>query len=356
MDSESATAIALEAIRLCQRGDQAAGVARYRDALVATGGHALPVGLHVALLAGSGYAAAADLIRKAGMLRGVDLSTCGWIRGGSAAAAVTEYQMLLEQGIGTASMIERYMNALSFVGDAHTLAQLAAPGTLFRQTVLPDALLRRVTDLSAALTQAPGRRFEQQRRSVRGMDRVPDTHRLADERVVELHSVVRTLIAAYLGDVAASGHVIAQWLPRDFSLQSWCVISDGSGGYNAPHTHAGCWTVAVVYVEGQPASRSGRDEPGMLRIGPSPGGNAQCGGWPDLAVAPTPGTVVIMPGFYTHWTVPVSGGGTRISVAFNVVNRLDQNDPNAVLNDAPSEIDDANSTRVSYRASGDHPK
>lgn len=333
------TVLALDAIRACQRGDVDAGVQQYREALAAPDGLSLPVGLHTALLAGAGHHDAAAAIRTAGMVLGLDLSTCWWARKGDPAAAVTEYQQLFAKGIGTPCMVEHYQEALSVVGDAEMLARVSAPGTLFRAARLPVTLDPVLGDAAAALRHASSRQFEENRRSIRAMDRVINSHRLADPGVVAIHAAVHALVAAYLSDVKQSGHLIAPWLPADFELRSWGVISDGRGGYNAPHTHSGCWTVAVAYLEGEDPRATGRGDQGVLRVGPSEGGNADCAGWPNLSVAPIPGTVVIMPGFYTHWTMPITDGAGRVSLAFNVIPRLPADNPDAPLNEIAAEQD-----------------
>lgn len=329
-EMSSASRLALKALRACQHGDLDTGVDGYRQALTAAGGHNLPVGLHVALLSGSGHTRAASAIREAGILRGCDLSSCGWARNGNPAAATAEYRELLANGIGTPCMVGRYLNALSLIGDAESLARVAAPEILFALAGLSKSLLPRLKDIASALIDAPTRQFEVSRRSIREMDRVPDTHRSRDVHLMALHAEVKTLISAHFARIATAGHFTAQWLPREFDLRSWGVISSGTGGYNTPHTHGGCWAVAVAYIDTSGTVTTVPQE-GLLRVGAGVDGDARCAGWPDFTVAPTPGKVVIMPGFYTHWTVPMRNGGTRISIAFNVIPRLPVGHPNAPL-------------------------
>jgi hypothetical protein len=112
-------------------------------------------------------------------------------------------------------------------------------------------------------------------------------------------------------------------------LRSWGVISDASG-YNVPHLHIGCWVVAVAYIASENPGAADKDSPGAMRIGAAVGGDATCAGWPELTVAPIPGTVAIMPAYYTHWTVPLRGPGRRISVAFNVHEMRNERDKERV--------------------------
>src|SRR5205085_3996370 len=95
------------------------------------------------------------------------------------------------------------------------------------------------------------------------------------------------------------------------------LISSGYG-YNVPHIHHRGWITGVFYIvgpneigaEGQPA--------GALRIGAF-NAAANKTGWPDLSIAPRPGTLVLFPSYFTHWTVPLGKPELRISIAFDVV-------------------------------------
>lgn len=318
----------MRAVRLCLKGDVVNGASLYREALATHGGHLVPVGVHVDLLRQSGHIEAAASIQRAGLLLGADLSTVPLDRGIDPAVAVKEYESLFLSGIATTQMVARYMVGLSLTGQADALRALAAPDLLFQH--LPLAISEPVgpylEEVGAALLTSDRRQFQAVGRSIRHMDRVEQVHASTDPVMVALHDAVRSSVAAYQQRVADSTHMLATLAPHEFTLRSWGVVSDGAG-YNTPHIHPGCWTVAVAYIEAGP-------DAGHLRVGPYPGGDARCPGWPVLDVTPTPGTVVIMPAFYTHWTLPSRAVGRRISVAFNVCEALDPADPDGMLIDA----------------------
>jgi hypothetical protein len=320
----SAEQLALQALRNCRNGELREAVALYRRALAAPGGAALPVTRHVRLLEGTGLKDAATSIWRAGLQAGADMSSGAFARGGDAGAAVAEYEELFARGIANARMMADYLVALSRTGAAEKLAAATDPALLFRRRALPmDGPLQPFLErVAAALLGATGRRFQTATKSIRKMERVPGAHELRDADVVALHSAVRILVSQYVEDVARSGHPIARWLRREFGLCSWGVISEDEVGYNAPHIHTGCWIVAVAYVAGPARGGRGDDAGGTLRIGAAEAGDATCKGWPDLTVAPDPGVVVVMPAFYTHWTLPLKRRGLRISVAFNASDEL----------------------------------
>jgi hypothetical protein len=312
----------LEVLRLCRAGDQTAAVELYREKLISSGGFDVPVGLHLKFLDGGGFTQAAALIRHAGLHAGADVSSCALLRGGDLQNAVAEYRELFASGAATTKMVVNYMTCLSRLGAAAELAVVADPEHLFyRGRLIPpedipvEQFLSRV---AAALRSAKERERNSKHRSGRELDRVHRTHLMDDPAIRELHAAIRTTTAEYMRKVAGAGHLISAWLPKRFDLLSWGMISEGIG-YNVPHVHCGHWVSGVVYVEGEDPALSGADDAGLLRIGAGVDGDPGCPGWPDLSVAPVPGTIVLFPSYYTHWTVPLRRpGSTRISVAFNV--------------------------------------
>jgi hypothetical protein len=122
--------------------------------------------------------------------------------------------------------------------------------------------------------------------------------------------------AHYIANWIKSDHVISQWVPRTFRMSYWAMISHGDG-YNVPHIHPEGWITGVLYVAGPDRAEVGHSPPGALRVG-SPPNVVGSAGWPDITVAPAPGTLVLMPSYYTHWTVPLGRPGLRISIAFDL--------------------------------------
>ena len=132
------------------------------------------------------------------------------------------------------------------------------------------------------------------------------------------HPVARRLIAQistetgeYLKRWRRSDHPLARFVPQGFVIQAWGLISRG-GGYNTPHIHNQGWVTGVFYP------RSVDMEGGELVIGCARNAaGSDCDGG-ETRVKPKAGLLVLMPSFYTHWTVPLDGSGLRTSVAFDV--------------------------------------
>jgi hypothetical protein len=100
--------------------------------------------------------------------------------------------------------------------------------------------------------------------------------------------------------------------PRRFSLHSWAVVA-GAETHIEPHIHLRAWLSGVYYV----ASDRLEPERGWLEVGP-PAGVSPSTGWEQRLIEPTPGRLVLMPGYFFHSTSPTRSESDRICIAFNV--------------------------------------
>jgi hypothetical protein len=310
--------LALRALTELTHGDPQVGLQFYERAL-ASAAYSVPVGMHLMHLKGQGLHDVAAHVEALALRNNGDLAM-SWSmhRFQNPRRAIEEYERLIQEGRVNALMIHRYMVCLSLVGDAARLAAITASPQLFHQSMLPVAGVSGefFAEVHAALAGSERRRFSEAEYAARGLDRVHRAHELSDPVLVDLHRAVRAQVKRYVQSLSGCPHPFASWIPPQFELRSWAVMSDGKGQLE-PHIHSGCWVCGVVFIAGQ-AGEPGTHS-GYLRVGAAPDGDAACPGWPDVHVAPVPGRIVIMPSFYTHWVVPMADAGPRVSVAFNVV-------------------------------------
>src|SRR5262249_12518318 len=137
------------------------------------------------------------------------------------------------------------------------------------------------------------------------------------ERLQRLLQEINRRVELYVTDLRTNDQRVFPWIPQSYFIRSWALISSGYG-YNVPHIHHhGCIT-GVFYIAGPYKIGPGGHPVGALRIGARETVlNRE--GWPDLAIAPKPGTLVLFPSYFTHWTVPAGKPTLRISIAFDVV-------------------------------------
>lgn len=300
------------ALSLLLGGEIDPGLARYRIALRGDGPSHVPVGSHILFLERSGRAEAAAALASLAVRRGADVALHPLALGADPARAAADYEALFARGVANSRMVTSYAVALSRLGrTAETEALLD-----------PDRLLRRVRiaapepgSVRSLLLESESRaRFQAATQSVRGMRKLERFHSLDDPAATALVAALEAESRRYLSDWAASAHALAPLVPRTARLRAWGLISRGEG-FNAPHIHHKGWATGVYY----PAGPEGGGEGGALRIGPPPALGEQAPGWPDVTIRPEPGLLVLIPSFYTHWTIPLGRPGLRLSIAFDLI-------------------------------------
>jgi hypothetical protein len=278
----------------------------------------VPVALHLKMLRSLGLHSAAEIIGRSAWACGADFSTSAAM-GRSTAVIVDEYRSLFAQGLINARMVSRFLVALSNLGLRDELTSLLDPKQLFcvAQVMVGESGQSHWKALERVLLQAEvDDTWQEAEQSVRKMHYIEfnrPQHQLVQATLAEIDRRA----ADYLANWTKSEHVLSQWVPRKFKVSHWALISRGDG-YNVPHIHSKGWITGVLYVAGPDQANSGDDSPGALRVGP-PSEVLDAVGWPNITVAPTPGTLVLMPSYYTHWTVPLGQPGLRIAIAFDVM-------------------------------------
>lgn len=133
-----------------------------------------------------------------------------------------------------------------------------------------------------------------------------------------LTKLFKQAYAAFCETAARAGHPI-HW--RLMPARA-AVVGDGHltrrTGFIKPHTHLESWLVGVYYVAVPEIGAD--DNSGSLEFGPPADlSHIPESVWPHHLVRPTPGLMVLFPGYLSHWTVPNRTDENRIVLAFNVV-------------------------------------
>jgi len=98
----------------------------------------------------------------------------------------------------------------------------------------------------------------------------------------------------------------------------WCVVLE-RGGHQIPHIHPASWLSGVYYPQVPEGIATGEGPAGWLEFGPPDRDFPSRLTPPVHRIRPEEGLVVIFPSYLYHHTIPFDQGGTRISVAFDVV-------------------------------------
>jgi hypothetical protein len=130
---------------------------------------------------------------------------------------------------------------------------------------------------------------------------------------------IRREVDRYIAELPQdSDHPFLTSRPANYVLSAWAVVSDGAS-HHLPHIHPWAWLSGVFYVVRPAVSRDANSQRGWLEVGPPVAlyGVAAAQGWAARAIAPEPGRLVLMPGYFFHRTRPMGADEERICIAFD---------------------------------------
>lgn len=293
---------------LLMQGALEAGLARYLAGFMIEHIQRLPIGLHIHLLENAGRRDEAQALRTLAVRKGGNIALRHVALQAPPEEAVSEYEALFAGGIANAQMVNEYLGLLGRLGRVDDLQRWLAPDLLFRKIQLdPDF----AGDVKAAALAREDRGLHKSLRAIQQMRRVMDLHSDPDPVLQRLFAALTAETEDYFATWRASAHPLAPIVPETLRLKGWALIARGEG-IVARHIHPRGWMTGVYYPNHVPEGG------GELRVSGRAEGDDAAKGWFEAEVAPRPGLLVLMPSFYTHWTVPPSAGGLRISIAFDV--------------------------------------
>ena len=306
---------AARAISLCSKGAIDEGIALYRQVLKARNeraeGPKLPVGLHLQYLEQLGLEQVAQVIRLEGLRTGQNLNA-RYALGKSPGAVVAEYRELFARDLVNSTMVADFLVQLSKLGNTAEMKPYLDADHLVRRTILSiddgENFWRRLAAM--LLHHQTDANFRPAAQSVRSMHQI-SIATLADSGLQRLLIELEQEVRHYVADLRAGGRSPTGWIPQRFSIDPWALISTGHG-YNTPHIHPKGWLSGVVYVSGPDEIGDDGYPIGALRIGP-PTAVESPEAWPKLAVAPRPGTLILFPSYFSHWTLPIGKPELRIN-------------------------------------------
>ncbi len=177
---------------------------------------------------------------------------------------------------------------------------------------LPSFLNMLVVDLRAV----KGRGWSPYGQSVRGGSQT-DNMLFAEKApsIQAFRQVLDQAIKNYLQERKRDdNHPFLAARPERLHYRSWSVILK-QGGYHIPHIHPGGSISGVFYA----AVPELKNQEGWLELG-VPGIEVDLpAAPPTLRVEPKPGRLVLFPSYMWHGTLPFSGEGERITIAFDIV-------------------------------------
>lgn len=309
---------AAQAVNLILRGATDDGLALYTKSLACDIDrlNAIPVGFHLHVLCDAGRDDVAHALRRLAVMRGLDVTLAAALKRGGP-SALAEYRQSIVQGVANTPMINNYLKLLARQGESSALQPYLDLERLVERRALfapEDDLLG---ELSAVLSTAQdAAHWKEHFQSVRKLYVINGLVQRSEPSIVHALGEIRRAVKAYVKGREADFRALLGWAPDRLDLNAWAQISM-SEGYNIPHIHPRGRISGVFYVAGPEDIGEDGVPSGALQIGP-PTRFADFPAWPRRSFPPTPGTLVLMPSYFTHWTVPLMRPGLRIAIAFDV--------------------------------------
>jgi hypothetical protein len=312
------------ALKLCLAGQRDEGLSLFRSALWRTNGASMPIALYARILQDAGQPETADRLRRLALHAGADLNISLFAPSATEETRLAEYRALFEAKIVNSVMIANYLTILSRMGMADEV------GCHFTDEIIKSYFLADANDASNTinpdlirdeiLSKMGDDTWIEKKQSVRNahvidlvrFDAMPETRRLID--------IVEGIGKSFKNTARKGNSLFWAMEPEDVVLTAWAVVSQGTG-YNIRHLHPRGWLTGVFYAAAPEWALVDDNNEGSLRIGRPEEIPAGARGWPDLTIAPVPGRLILMPAYATHWTVPLSRPGLRVSVAMDFAPR-----------------------------------
>jgi len=232
-------------------------------------------------------------------------------------------QALLERGVNYSAVLAALAISSAILGDRDTVERLVDYGRFF--SLLSRVCPKEISDVdffAALAAEAKSRLqfYEAPDAAIRHAWRYNAVLKSDGPACRALAREIRTQVNHYIANLPSEmGHPFMASRPAEFRIGAWAVVSGGES-HHRPHIHPRAWASGVYYVVRPDVSREANSDRGWLRVGPPEEyGISSSDGWQTRMVAPEPGTLVLMPGYFFHDTSPMGVEQERICIAFDVV-------------------------------------
>ena len=234
-----------------------------------------------------------------------------------AAAGLPHYEEALRHVPGHTRTLAAKRSALVSLGRTEEAAEIFDFDALITTQVFTEApgypcLAEFHQALADHATTHPTLVPEPLGRTTRGGGQTSQLLEPGDGPAFAFEQLIRGAINAYFTEPERMNHPYCPGRPKSDRLDVWATVLD-SGGYQDPHIHPSGVLSGVYYVQ---LPENG--DAGALEFGRP----AEPFALPDpevRVVHPEQGMLVLFPSFFWHRTIPSSGTGKRISIAFDLI-------------------------------------
>ncbi|MGB5591168.1 MAG: sulfotransferase [Gammaproteobacteria bacterium] len=141
----------------------------------------------------------------------------------------------------------------------------------------------------------------------------------SDGPLAALEAMVRDAMSTYLASIeSCSEHPYLSTAPEQWKLTMWATVLD-QGGHQAAHVHPTGWLSGVYYAAVPEAGPESPADAGWIEFGQAPDEFHLQRPASVRRLEPVPGLMLLFPSYFYHRTLPFTGAGKRVSIAFDLM-------------------------------------
>lgn len=230
---------------------------------------------------------------------------------------------LIDRGVNYAAVISELAIAEALLGNGKAVRYLLDYERFFQRSVIELPEGRSIESFNSALKEEikSNLKFYGSPASL-AIRRAWRYNAIANAETPIMRTLVDVL-GRHLSRYAASlpqdtQHPFIAARPAQSKFGGWAVVSNGAG-HHKPHLHGRSWVTGVYYIAEPETARAPGSDRGWLRVGPPRElAGAADHDWELRLIEPVPGSLVLMPAYFWHWTEAMGVDQERICVAFEL--------------------------------------
>jgi len=170
-----------------------------------------------------------------------------------------------------------------------------------------------------AVTRHPTLQWEPASKSTRKGSQTGELAGAAEGPLALLEDMVKAAMREYLDKIAEqTDHPFLSTAPEQWRLTMWATVLD-QGGHQAAHVHPTGWLSGVYYAAVPAPAPGSPPDAGWIEFGRAPDDLHLAREASVRSFEPAPGLMFLFPSYFYHRTLPFTGEGQRVSIAFDLM-------------------------------------
>lgn len=173
--------------------------------------------------------------------------------------------------------------------------------------------------LVEAVTRHPTLQWEPASKTTRKGSQTGELADADEGPLAALAERIRAAMADYLERIPpGTDHPYLSTAPGQWKLTMWATVLD-QGGHQAAHVHPTGWLSGVYYAAVPAPAPGSPSDAGWIEFGRAPDDLGLSREASVRKFEPVPGLMLLFPSYFYHRTLPFTGDGQRVSIAFDLM-------------------------------------